>query len=83
MMIRFALIGVAALFVTTSSANAQGRPAQKVATPDSVMKSMIVKSPKSKGTLSSRFGMVRRTATTSTKPHAPTSVREIKASPKK
>jgi hypothetical protein len=78
MMIRAALVGFAAVMLTTSAASAQGRAPQKAVAPDSVMKSMIVKNPKSKGSLSSRFGMVRRAATTPAKPLPPTSVREIK-----
>jgi hypothetical protein len=78
-MIRLALIGASALLLTTSSADAQGRAPQKAAAPDSVMKSTIAKNPKTKSTLSARFGLIRRTTTTTpAKPTAPTSVSEIK-----
>ena len=83
MMIRLAITGFAAVVLATSPANAQGRAPQKAVAPDSVMKSMIAKSPKSRGSLSSRFGMVRRTSTTPAKPVAPTSVHEIKPAVRK
>ena len=85
MTIRIAIIGAATLILAASSANAQGRPPQRIVLSDAVMKSMVAHKPKSKTPLTARVGMVRHSRAVPTKPDqaAPTSVREISPNSKK
>ncbi len=85
MTIRVAFIGAATLVLSASSAASQGRPPQQVVLSEAVMKSMVANKPKSKTPLTARVGMVRQSSVVATKPGqaAPTSVREIRATPKK
>jgi hypothetical protein len=85
MMIRFVVLGAIALAASGTQAAAQGRPPQQAVVPDSVMKSMTAKKPRTKTALGARVGMVRN-AGPAAKPvagAAPTSVKEIKPATKK
>jgi hypothetical protein len=82
---RIAFIVVKTLIMSASSANAQGRPPQRVVLSQDVMKAMVANKPKSKASLTARLGMVRRSNVAATAPEraAATSVREIDLANKK
>ena len=79
MIIRTIFIGLAAVVLPVSSANAQGRPQPKVVLSGAVLKSMAANKPKSKTPFTARLKLVPRSSILTTKPVqvAPTSVGEI------
>ena len=78
MNIRIGFVGAIALFISASSASAQGQPQKQVIIPKTVLKTMIANKPKSKTQLGAKVG-IRRSTVVTAKPAnaAPTSVRQI------
>ena len=79
MIIRTAFIGAVALFLSASSASAQGVQPKQVVISKATMKSMVAHKPKAKTQLGAKAGIVKRKNVVATKPQiaAPTSVQAV------